>query len=168
MQKIQPNQKKEDRLKILAVSSNIKSSISEIRVKTPLTEVRKIDNIHIRFRSSHEVDGSDILWSDVFLLQRDANPEFIKWITFAKNLDKFFIFEIDDLLTAMPDFLSHHQKIINNRQAIQYALGNADIISTSTKRLAEALRKSSHKNIHITQNYATPTTHPSATIQHIQ
>jgi hypothetical protein len=163
MQSNQQKKKEECQLKILAISSDIEASISKIRVTTPLKSVQKNGTINIKFKSLHEVDGSDFMWADVSILQRDATQKSIKWLKLAKKLNNFVVFEIDDLLTATPEFLSHHHVTIRNREAIQYALSNADIISASTKRLADALKSITNQAIVLTPNYATPALYPAAT-----
>jgi len=92
-----------------------------------------------------------IMQGDVFIVQRDANQFVVEVIQLIKRMGKPIIFDIDDLLTELPDFLSHHQLLIDNQYYLQQALKESTVVSTTTKRLSRVLQKY-NDNINIIPN----------------
>lgn len=149
-------------LRVLVSAFDVSSNICKIRIATPLDALEHEGLIQLRKKPIHALDGSDLLWSDVFLLQRDASRRALRWVDLAKKLKRSFVFEIDDLLTDSPSFLLGYEHAVKNRHLIQEALDKADAISTSTPRLAKNLGEQHSQKIHVTPNYSQPTPLPPA------
>lgn len=149
-------------LRILVTASDVSSNICKIRITTPLEALEQKGLVLLRKKPIHALDGSDILWCDVFVLQRDASRRSLRWADLAKKLDRVFVFEIDDLLTDSPSFLLGYEHAVKNSALVQEALAKADRISASTERLAQNLGQEHSRKIHITPNYSQPVSHPPA------
>ena len=155
------------RLKVLVTAHSVNSNIFDIRLGRPLRALAQQGEINLRSKPIHEVSDFDFLWADAVVLQRDVDARAARLISLARKLGKIFIFEIDDLLTEPPPFLSIAREPEEKRQAIRYALAEADIVSATTARLSDNLGIDLQK-ITLTPNYSesiTPTQlrHPAAT-----
>ena len=137
--------------KIICLVPTLDSSLFELRLKNPLELCAKLCNWNITFRLLSDCTGEMIEQGDVFIVQRDANQFVVEVIQLIKRMGKPIIFEIDDLLTEIPDFLNHHQVLIDNQSYLQQALRESTIVSTTTHRLAQALKKYNN-NIDIIPN----------------
>jgi glycosyltransferase involved in cell wall biosynthesis len=127
--------------KIICLVPTLDSSLFELRLKNPLELCAKLFNWNITFRLLSDCTGEMIKQGDVFIVQRDANQFVVEVIQLIKRMGKPIIYEIDDLLTEIPDFLSHHQILIDNQGYLQQALRESTIVSTTTHRLAQAFKK---------------------------
>jgi hypothetical protein len=58
-----------------------------------------------------------------------------------KSYGKLVVFEIDDLLTELPPFLSHHQSSPETQQSLADSIALADVVTTTTPRLGTQLQK---------------------------
>lgn len=141
--------------RVLCLSSAINSNISSIRLTTPLKEWSITSGAVITAKSIFETSDKDILENDIVVLQRDCPPNAIRLIKTAKKYNRIVIFEIDDLLIDIPDFLSHHRLSDDAKKRIEWVMQNADAISTSTERLATRL-SAYNKRVFITPNYYAP------------
>ena len=137
--------------KIICLVPTLDSSLFELRLLRPLKLCAKLFNWDIAFRLISDCTGEVIEGGDVFIVQRDANQFVVEVIQLINRMGKPIIFEIDDLLTEIPSFLSHHQILIDNRHYLQQALRESTAISTTTKRLSQALQKY-NKNVNVVPN----------------
>jgi len=137
--------------KIICLVPTLDSSLFELRLKNPLELCSKLFNWNITFRLLSDCTGEMIMQGDVFIVQRDANQFVVEVIQLIKEMGRPIIFEIDDLLTELPDFLSHHQLLIDNQYYLQQALKESTVVSTTTKRLSRVLQKY-NDNINIIPN----------------
>ena len=137
--------------KIICLVPTLDSSLFELRLKNPLELCSKLFNWNITFRLLSDCTGEMIMQGDVFIVQRDANQFVVEVIQLIKRMGKPIIFDIDDLLTELPDFLSHHQLLIDNQYYLQQALKESTVVSTTTKRLSRVLQKY-NDNINIIPN----------------
>jgi len=142
-------------LNVIALVSDTTSSLADIRISKPLEIFAS--NFHCDFHVGHLSDISrlDINSADIIIFQRVANEFSLDFAKKAKNAGKMIVFEIDDLLIDMPDFLDHHKQYLDPiRPYMIEMLRIVDAVSTSTSELAEELRQYTH-NIFITPNYST-------------
>ena len=140
-------------MKILAASSDIKSNISEIRLKTPLESLCKETGWALSLKSIYEVSLRDIDWCDIFILQRCTNSKSLKLCRKIKSYNKFFIFEIDDLLQKIPSFLMLGK--FKPPPEFESIIDLCDMVSTTNHRLGLKIT-GEKKKFFISENYRFP------------
>ncbi|MFN9749393.1 MAG: glycosyltransferase [Burkholderiales bacterium] len=150
---VSPAKLKPDIMKILAASSDISSNISKIRLKIPLEAVCKEAGWGLSLKSIHEISLRDIDWCDIFILQRCTNSKSLKLCRRIKSCNKFFIFEIDDLLPKVPSFLM----LGKLKPPLEFAsvVELCDIVSTTNNRLGLKITEGK-KRFFISENYRFP------------
>jgi 2-polyprenyl-3-methyl-5-hydroxy-6-metoxy-1,4-benzoquinol methylase len=113
--------------------------IGEIRLSNPLTVWAQKYGGEIRSRCISDFLVSDITWADVIVLQRESDHHVIDLIRLFQQHGKAVIFDIDDLLTDVPKFLSTYAHHNREKPHLETALRNADMVTTTTKLLATKL-----------------------------
>jgi 2-polyprenyl-3-methyl-5-hydroxy-6-metoxy-1,4-benzoquinol methylase len=127
--------------------------ICTIRVNDPLLAWSSEYGGQYRYRSFGEICTDDLAWGDVFVIQRLADPGVANLIRILHEMNKKVIFEIDDLLIDIPDFLIHHQVNKAALKVMEQVIAKADIVTVTTQRLKDALL-SLNSNIQIVPNIA--------------
>ena len=149
--------KDEEGLRVLCLVHDPNSSIVDIRLRNPLTGWANRCGAIVRILSIFEHNHADLVWADVFVFQRESN-EYIEGLSkYIRSSGKRFVFEIDDLLTDIPDFLSHHAVALEAMKPFMLStIQRADAVSVSTKQLRDQLQPL-NDHIFITPNYSEPT-----------
>jgi glycosyltransferase involved in cell wall biosynthesis len=88
--------------------------------------------------------GDDIEWCDIIVLPRyfDNSPNVIVSIVqYAKSLGKVVVYETDDYLHEIPEHNQAAEKVNleENQKLIEFLEKEADIVTCTTRRLAELL-----------------------------
>lgn len=126
--------------RIVCLVPDINSSLFHYRVKLPLTDwANRFDGL-VRYRNLTEYQPEDLTWGDIFVFQRLGGNHVLHLIKTLKHYGKKVVFEIDDLLTDLPDFLSHHRGSKAAERNLVECLSQADVITTTTPRLAAELQ----------------------------
>jgi|TARA_B100000315_G_scaffold255046_1_gene297419 2-polyprenyl-3-methyl-5-hydroxy-6-metoxy-1,4-benzoquinol methylase/glycosyltransferase involved in cell wall biosynthesis len=125
--------------RILCLLPAPESTLVDIRLKAPLAKLTQLQGGEFRINSIHEIDRDDLDWSDVVVLQREANPHVLDVMTELRELNKTVIFEIDDLLTDVPAYLTVHDHCVRMRPYLEKALQMADAVTVSTEPLRHQL-----------------------------
>jgi 2-polyprenyl-3-methyl-5-hydroxy-6-metoxy-1,4-benzoquinol methylase/glycosyltransferase involved in cell wall biosynthesis len=142
------NQEIKNRLgfKLVCLSPDPDLSLTEIRFRQPLERWALRFSGHFRLVSYSDLTMDDLLWGDIFVIQRETNHFISQLIVLLKMHRKNVIFEIDDLLCDLPQFLSHHSKAFEKtRHYFERALHQVDAVTVTTRRLGEALAKKGGK-----------------------
>lgn len=127
--------------RVVCLVPNVSSGLFGFRVKAPLDNwARRYDGA-VRFKLLGEQSPEDLLWGDIFLFERMGGAYTLHLIKVLKAHGKRVVFEIDDLLTELPDFLAHHRSSPETHQSLLDTISQADIITTTTPRLASRLQK---------------------------
>lgn len=142
-------------LRILALCENPTLSIAKIRITLPLTEYSDAACRELKIKSFSEAEIRDLFWSDVVVVQRGIREKPSKLIRNARKMGKPVIYEIDDLLTELPDFLGHHTDCLDNQSLIEKNIRAATLVTVTNARLKAALMHL-NANIAICPNYANP------------
>jgi len=142
-------------LKILALCDSPSSTITKIRVELPLTEFADAACRELRIQAFVETKIRDLAWADIVVVQRGMSKQSARLIKKSKDFGKPVIYEIDDLLTEFPDFLSHHKSAIENKALIERNIRNSTLITVTNAKLKAALEHLS-SNISVCPNYANP------------
>jgi 2-polyprenyl-3-methyl-5-hydroxy-6-metoxy-1,4-benzoquinol methylase/glycosyltransferase involved in cell wall biosynthesis len=148
--------KGEEGLRVLCLVHDPSSSIVDIRIRSPLSKWSCNYGGHFEILSIYDVDSSNLSWADVVVFQRNASEYIVGLADLLQKTGKKVIFEIDDLLTDLPPFLSHHSKAVNDALPhIHKLLGSADALSVSSEIISQKFQ-SINNNIFITPNYSEP------------
>lgn len=146
-------------LNVVALSSDIRSNIFKIRIAGPLGELERAGRIRVWCCDVHEFQVEQLLWGDVFIIQRDVSPRVDRLVVYLQKTGKPYIFEIDDLLIDMPDFLGHHKETIKNKEKIEKTIREAATVTVTTPVLARNLAEY-NQHIQVVPNYSTPISLP--------
>jgi O-antigen biosynthesis protein len=125
--------------RVVCLLPSMDNGLFNFRAQIPLENWAKKNYGAVRFRLLGKQSADDLLWGDIFLFQRMGGAYTIHMINVLKEHGKCVVFEIDDLLTDLPDFLSHHHASPETQQSLFDAIRLADIVTTTTPRLAEKL-----------------------------
>jgi len=145
--------------KILATACQVDSSIFEIRVGLAMRTIGERRLAQVRCRPIYAVSSLDVLWADIIVIQRDVNQRSEQIAAMAKALGKVVIFELDDLLTAVPQFLQGHAQATRVASAVSRMIETADAVTVSTARLKTALGTSTDK-VAVVPNYSGDASEP--------
>ena len=116
-------------------------SLVDIRMNGPLENWNRRHGGSLRMRDLQDIRPEDLYWGDVFVFQRVSGLKISSLIDGLKQYGKKVVFEMDDLLMEIPDFLSHHRLSNSDLQFLLASMASADAISTTTQRLANKLSK---------------------------
>lgn len=144
-----------DPLKILVLCDSPSYTITKIRIELPLTDFADAACRELRLKAFDEAKSRDLLWGDVVVVQRGASKKSVRLIQQARELGIPIIYEIDDLLVELPDFLGHHKGYIKNQGLIEKSIRNATLVTVTNANLKSALSHLNN-NISICPNYANP------------
>jgi O-antigen biosynthesis protein len=146
--------KVEEGLRVICLVHDSSSSIVDIRLRSPLNRWAAIYGGYVEILSIYDFELSNLSWADVVVFQRDSSEYITSLCEELQKFGKKIVFEIDDLLTELPPFLSHHHEAVN--KAIPYIkkiLTCADAISVSSENLQHKF-KSLNNNIFVTPNFS--------------
>ena len=125
--------------RVVCLVPNVKSGLFGFRVKAPLDNWARRYGGAVRYRVLGEHRPEDLIWGDVFVFERMAGAYTVHLIQALKQYGKRVVFEIDDLLTELPNFLAHHRGSPETQQSLKDAIAHADLVTTTTPRLAARL-----------------------------
>lgn len=128
--------KRENAVRIVAYVPNKDLSLYEIRIKNPLDNWRSRYNGCVRYRDYNEIRLDDLYWGDIFVFQRSGGEYILNLMFVLQNHGKKCVFELDDLLTEIPDFLAHHKMNSDTLSSYLQVIAKADLVTTTTQRLA--------------------------------
>ncbi len=141
-------------VRVVCLTASLDSTLTELRLRIPLERWALQNKGSVKLISIYENTAADLKWGDIFIFQRDAGEYVLGLIKFLKSIGKKVIFEIDDLLTNLPPFLSHHADSISaNREFLIDSLRLSDAVTVTTSRLGKEF-SSYNKNIHCIPNCA--------------
>jgi glycosyltransferase involved in cell wall biosynthesis len=126
-------------IRLVCLVANLGSALVELRLRLPLGRWAVRNGGCVRIVSIYEYTPADLGWGDIFVFQRDSNQYVLALIKFLRSHGKKVVFEIDDLLTELPPFLSHHVALIANKFYLVESLQQADVVTVTTPRLGKAL-----------------------------
>jgi glycosyltransferase involved in cell wall biosynthesis len=142
-------------LRILALAGDIAATIADIRLRQPLSALCAAEGWTLTLRSFHDCTQAEIDAADVLVLQRGLSPRAWRWQQRMRASGGHVVFEIDDLLTAMPPQLLHQATVAAGHEWLLRGLADADVVSASTGRLAGALKPFARR-VEVVPNFAAP------------
>jgi 2-polyprenyl-3-methyl-5-hydroxy-6-metoxy-1,4-benzoquinol methylase len=142
--------------KVLCVEAQADSSIGEIRFRTPLTTWSARGAGEFRLISMGAIDHRQMRWSDIVIFQREAPPPIFELASDLKRLGRRVIFELDDLLTHVPPFLTTHAHSVASRADLERMMRLADAVSVTTPRLQQKMSRL-NRRVLVVPNCSAPT-----------
>ncbi len=124
--------------KVICFYNDFKSSLFEIRIKNLYEKWAVKTGGRVSFVKISSFN-SEHLSADIFVFQREFSEFSLGVMSLIKRAGKKVVFDIDDLLIELPQFLSHHKMIVDSKQRIIKALKIADLITSSTDNLKDRL-----------------------------
>ncbi len=131
--------KRDSQVRIVAYAPIKEGSLYEIRVKNSLSNWQDRYKGRVRYRSYNEIRLEDLFWGDIFIFQRSGGEYVLNLMSVLQKHGKKCIFELDDLLIELPDFLAHHKMCSITLATYRQVIAKADLITTTTQRLANKL-----------------------------
>jgi glycosyltransferase involved in cell wall biosynthesis len=142
------------KLKVLCIAKDLNSTIFIIRIKTPLELWKKKFKQEVKLVQLNNISKTNLFWPDIVIFQRTMSDIEIQLANFLKKNQKKLVYEIDDLLTRIPSYLSRTNFTINKFNIIKI-INISDALSVSTCNLKSQF-KNKNNNIHVTPNYSSP------------
>lgn len=128
--------------RVLALSLNVEQSHFNVRLGDPLRAWADIYDGDLLCKTFQECDRQSISWADVVVVQRHLDNQVMKLISVAADLGKKVVFEIDDLMIDLPEFLSHHKEgLAGYEAALGVSLRQTNCVTVTTKRLGQQLER---------------------------
>lgn len=137
---------------VLVVSDQPDATITKIRLAIPLRVVAEKIGCELQFVSYGSVKFDHLAWSDIVVIQRGSNNIALSIVMQCFGARKPVVYEVDDLIVDIPDFLGHHVQYIRNHHPIVEMMRMANHLTVTTPVLANALKKYSD-SISICPNY---------------
>ena len=158
-------------MKLLALAGDASALIFEIRLRTPLTALVGQEGWALRCLSFHDCTHADMAWADVLVIQRGFTPRALRWQQRAWWRGVAVVYEIDDLLTALPTHISNAAAIAAQQPGLRRCVLNADALSVSTQRLGASLantlrQPASLPAVFVVPNHALPLAEAALPQQH--
>lgn len=126
--------------RVVCMVPHTSNGLFQFRVLMPLNNWAKRFGGSVRYRVLGEHHADDLVWGDIFLFQRIGGAYTLHLIKVLQAHNKRVVFEIDDLLTELPDFLAHHRGSPGEQKSLLDAISLADAVTTTTTRLASRLK----------------------------
>jgi 2-polyprenyl-3-methyl-5-hydroxy-6-metoxy-1,4-benzoquinol methylase len=137
---------------ILATCDQPNSNITRIRMGVPLQAFADQAGRMLRLKSFANTTPQDVAWADVVVIQRGATRHAQKVAQWCMRSATPYVYEIDDLLTDLPEFMAHHQDYVKNRSQIEQLIRQASAVTVTNQRLQVALGDLS-QSIWVCPNY---------------
>jgi glycosyltransferase involved in cell wall biosynthesis len=139
-------------IKICAFVDDPEATITQIRIRTPVELIAKSKGWKFNCISYNDALTEAIENHDLFIMQRAASPTALRLAKLLTLNCKPYIYDIDDLLTNIPDSLPHHSQYKKWKSNIEKIIKLSTTTSVSTEILREKIKKY-QKNCIIAPNY---------------
>jgi len=124
---------------VLCLLPIVEWSLGDIRIRHPLEKWQQMHGGVFRIRHVYDFPQEDLQWADAVILQREADLYVLELLKKLQQLGKCVIFDIDDLLTDVPPFLSVYTHCRRVKPYLEQALRMVDAITVPTQRLQEKM-----------------------------
>lgn len=130
-----------ERVHVLVLCDQPDATITKIRLAIPLRVVSERMGCEVKFVSFVSAGFEHLAWSDIVVVQRGASQIALNIAKQCFSVGKPVIYEVDDLIVEIPDFLCHHVQYIRNQFPIIEMMQGANHLTVTTPVLAGALNK---------------------------
>ncbi len=129
------------------------SSLYSIRLGDPLERYIQLYGGEVRVASQYGCTAEDIAWAETVIFQREASDPILELVRRLRRMGKRVVFDIDDYLLDVPEYLAVHAHCKAMRPLLEVLLAEVDAVSTSTQPLREQLLPY-NPNVFVTPNCA--------------
>jgi O-antigen biosynthesis protein len=126
-------------MKLLAVAGDIGALIAQIRLTTPLQALSAQTGWPLVLRAFHDCTRADLLDADVLIVQRAFTRRAWALQRAMRLKGGAVVYEIDDLLTALPTHISNHAAVQAQQTWLRRCMQEADVVTVTTALLGQAL-----------------------------
>jgi hypothetical protein len=126
-------------MRLLALAGNADSLIPQIRLRYPLQQLAQQRGWEFDIRSFHDCSWSLLARADVLVVQRGISRRAAAFQRLVRSRGGTVVYEIDDLLTDLPDHISNHGAVKLAQPWLRQCLADCDLVTVSTERLAREL-----------------------------
>lgn len=140
--------------RILVLVPYFELGLANIRMVQPLGAWMRRHGGHVRFMKFADIQLADIQGIDMVVIQRVISPLALKLIGHMQDRGIKVIFDIDDLLTEIPAYLTSSAALQQQLPLLKKILHRVDGITVTTQRLSEKL--SPYNRCHVTPNCPAP------------
>jgi len=126
-------------MRLLAVAGDQHALIAGIRLGTPLGALAAREGWALRLRSFHDCTRADLGWAQAIVLQRGTTARAWRLMQGVRQRGGAVLYDIDDLLTAVPPHVSNHAVVQAQATWLRRCLQAADLVTVSTARLGREL-----------------------------
>lgn len=126
-------------LKLLATVADVHSTITDIRLRTPLLALAQRGGCELRLVAMHDCTSTDLAWADVLVLQRPTTRRAWRLLQQMQASGGQVVVEMDDLLTRIDPQLDTASAVRAGLPWLRRCLAAADGVSVSTAVLGQAL-----------------------------
>ncbi len=126
-------------MRLLALAGDIDALIAEIRLRAPLSALAERTGWPVTWRSFHDCSCADIEAAEVAIVQRATTRRAWRLQQALRARGAAVIYDIDDLLTALPPHISNQAKVQAQQKQLRRCLQAADLVTVSTERLGREL-----------------------------
>ncbi len=126
-------------MRLLALAGDADALIAQIRLRNPLERLAQQRGWTLDIRSFHDCPWSLLARADVLIVQRGLSQRALAMQRLVRARGGAVIYEIDDLLTELPDHISNHATVKAAQPWLRQCLATCDLVTVSTERLGREL-----------------------------
>jgi hypothetical protein len=126
-------------MRLLALAGDADALIAQIRLRNPLERLAQQRGWTLDVCSFHDCPWSVLARADVLIVQRGLSSRALAMQRLVRARGGAVIYEIDDLLTELPDHISNHAAVQAAQPWLRQCLAACDLVTVSTERLGREL-----------------------------
>lgn len=126
-------------MRVLALAGDAQALIAQIRLRLPLQALAQARGWTLDLRSFHDCPWALLAAADVLVVQRGLSARALALQNLVRRRGGAVVYEIDDLLTEVPEHISNHAAVRAALPWLQRCLAACDLVTVSTERLGHEL-----------------------------
>jgi 2-polyprenyl-3-methyl-5-hydroxy-6-metoxy-1,4-benzoquinol methylase/glycosyltransferase involved in cell wall biosynthesis len=139
--------------RVLALLPVARWSLGDVRLVEPLSAWRRSFGGEVRIYGVNEYPREALDWATTVVFQREANPGTLRLAHELREAGKRVVFDLDDLLTEVPKFLSVYRHARRVRPLLVEMLRRVDVVTVTTPRLQREIERY-NKSVRVISNCA--------------
>lgn len=122
-------------MRLLALAGDADALIAQIRLRNPLEQLARERGWVLDLRAFHDCPWELLAQADVLVVQRGLSRRAAALQRLVRARGAAVVYEIDDLLTALPPHVSNHAAVQAALPWLRECLAGCDLVTVSTERL---------------------------------